>query len=271
MSRRDTIIVAVLINAGLLIVLFASALKSNSPSADLAANSVSLTQDPIEPVLKKEQAFTGGDEVDQALSQFSQAQMAMTTSSASTTSSPMIASETPVASAPVSSFSSSFADDLKAINPPEPIASAPSPAPQVLTAPISPQTKSSTDYIEIKVKKGDVLEKIARHHHTTVAEIMKVNKLTNTNLRIGQVLKIPNKSIKKAEVSSIAHSQQPVSSHSEPAQNDSTSKFYTVKKGDSPWTIAVKNHLKVEDLLKLNNMNEEQARRLKPGDQIRIK
>ena len=115
----------------------------------------------------------------------------------------------------------------------------------------------------MKVKKGDVLEKIARHHHTTVAEIMKANKLTSSNLRIGQALKIPNKAIKKAEPSSTVFSPQ-----------NSTEEgvvYYTVKKGDSPWTIAVKNHLKVEDLLKLNKMSEEQARRLKPGDQLRIK
>ncbi len=43
-----------------------------------------------------------------------------------------------------------------------------------------------------------------------------------------------------------------------------------MKKGDSPWTIAVKNQMKVEDLLKLNNLNEAQAKRLKPGDQLRI-
>ena len=91
---------------------------------------------------------------------------------------------------------------------------------------------------------------------------MKANKLTNSNLRIGQVLKIPNKSIKKAEPSTVVFSPQ--------TPTNDGAKYYTVKKGDNPWTIAVKNHLKVEDLLKLNNMTEEQARRLKPGDQLRI-
>lgn len=89
---------------------------------------------------------------------------------------------------------------------------------------------------------------------------MKANKLTNTNLRIGQVLKIPNKAAKKSEPSSAVFS--PVS--------EEGAKYYIVKKGDNPWTIAVKNHLKTEDLLKLNNMTEDQARRLKPGDKLRI-
>ena len=128
-----------------------------------------------------------------------------------------------------------------------------------LVAPIAPQPKLASEFVEVKVKKGDVLEKIARYHHSTVAEIMKTNKLTNTNLRIGQVLKIPNKTIGKAEISTIAN-----------ISSEEGAKYYTVKKGDNPWTIAVKNHLKVEDLLKLNSINQDQARRLKPGDQLRI-
>ena len=36
MSRKDTIIIAVLINAGLLIVLFATALKTSAPQAEIA-------------------------------------------------------------------------------------------------------------------------------------------------------------------------------------------------------------------------------------------
>ena len=89
---------------------------------------------------------------------------------------------------------------------------------------------------------------------------MKANKLSSTNLRIGQVLKIPNKSIRKADVSTISS-----------AKSDAAPSYYVVKKGDNPWTIAMKNHVKVEDLLKLNNMSEDQARLLRPGDKIRIR
>ena len=260
MSRRDTIIVAVLVNAGLLIVLFASALKSSAPNGELVLNTPPVVQQAPEPVLKKEVSFAGGDEVDQALNQFSQAQ-----SAAAATPSPVASIE------PQAPVASSFADDLRplAVAEPSAVHSSPNPALQVLTMPIVPQNKPFSEFIEIKVKKGDVLEKIARHHHTTVAEIIKANKLTNTNLRIGQVLKIPNKTIRKAETSTIAYSAQETTVA--PVSNEETTKYYTVKKGDSPWTIAVRNHLKVEDLLKLNNMNEEQARRLKPGDKLRIK
>lgn len=203
--------------------------------------------------------------MDLALNQYTQNSMATAQSVLPPASVP---SEFTITTPPSSSVSPNFADDLKAIAIPETVApQAKVTAAQTLAAPIVPQNKTATEFTEIKIKKGDVLEKIARHHHTTVAAIMKANKLTSSNLRIGQVLKIPNKSIAKAEPSTIVYSPQ--TSTPTNASNEGA-KYYTVKKGDNPWTIAVKNHLKVEDLLKLNNMTEEQARRLKPGDQLQI-
>ncbi|HEY4254932.1 MAG TPA: LysM domain-containing protein, partial [Chlamydiales bacterium] len=52
---------------------------------------------------------------------------------------------------------------------------------------------------------------------------------------------------------------------------DKGADYYIVKVGDNPWTIAMKHHLKVEELLKLNGLNEQRARKLKPGDRLRIK
>jgi LysM repeat protein len=254
MSRRDTIIIAVIVNAGLLIVLFASALKSPSGIEFVSAPPPAV-HEPFDHSFKNTPSVAG-DEVDQALGKYSQ-------------NAPAVASvaQTPAAQQEMPSLPN-FADDLKMIAQTEtpPPAASQTPKVQTLMAPITKSALSAPDFTEIKVKKGDVLEKIARYHHTTVAEIMKVNKLTSTNLRIGQVLKIPNKAIKKAETSSIAHSDPTPST----SGNDGGDKYYIVKKGDSPWTIAMKNHLKVEDLLKLNNMSETEARHLKPGDKLRI-
>lgn len=47
--------------------------------------------------------------------------------------------------------------------------------------------------------------------------------------------------------------------------------FYTVQNGDSPWKIAKKCNIKVEDLLRLNNLDEEKARNLKIGQKLRIR
>jgi LysM repeat protein len=123
---------------------------------------------------------------------------------------------------------------------------------------LSPRTAEEASYKQVKVKKGDVLEKIARLNHVTVDEIMKANQMTNTRLKIGQVLKIPTKN--KTE------STTPPLILQEP-----DAKYYTMKNGDNLWAIAVKHQMKMEDLLKLNNLTEEKARKLKAGDQIRIK
>ncbi len=119
-----------------------------------------------------------------------------------------------------------------------------------------------SNFTEITVKKGDMLEKIARQHQTSVEQIMKANNLSSTQLKIGQVLKIKTSS----EIY-----QTPTAKAQAAVLSAAPSNFYTVKAGDNPWTIAVKHHMKVEELLKLNNMSEEKARRLKPGDLIKIR
>jgi peptidoglycan endopeptidase LytF len=229
MSRRDMIIIAVLLNAGLLIILFATSLKTGNdemqPQIAVATPKVEEQSTPTLPV---------ADEVDQMLRQY--------------TTPPVAISTEP--SAP------NFAADLQAIAAPV--------SPEIVAAPTS--TLASTfeqasvnveeGFKEIKVKKGDVLERIARNHHVKVDDIMKLNALSSTRLKIGQTLKIPNKSGTK--------------SHLDPISEGAV-KYYTIKVGDNPWTIAVKNHMKVEELLKLNNLDDEKARRLKPGDKIRIK
>jgi LysM repeat protein len=121
----------------------------------------------------------------------------------------------------------------------------------------------STGLQEAHVKKGDTLEKIARAHHTTVDEIIKLNHLPSSFLRVGQVLKLPAEKTLSAKT---AKSAMP-----EKLKQDTGPDYYTVKVGDNPWMIAIKHHLKLEELLKLNGLNEEKARKLKPGDRLRIK
>ena len=110
-------------------------------------------------------------------------------------------------------------------------------------------------FVEVTVKRGDALEKIARSHGTTVQAIKKANGLTSDRLKIGQVLRIPEGQIATPVNSSEA----------------SAPKYYTMKNGDSPWKIAKKLNMDVNDLLKLNDLDEDKARNLKVGDQIRVK
>ena len=221
MSRRDTIIIAVLLNAGLLIVLFATSLKTDkaedAPSAiTVLASNQSQELLPETPKATPIVAPAIPDQVDQAIQSY----------------------VTPQVGAVVEN-SPNFLADL------EPLAAS-VPQPQINLPEVA--------YKEVTVKKGDVLERIARQNQVSVGEIMKVNKLTTTRLKIGQVLKIPSA----------------VSTKTVSAPSASGTQYYTVKAGDNPWTIAVKHHMKVEELLKLNNMDEQKARRLKAGDKIRI-
>lgn len=114
----------------------------------------------------------------------------------------------------------------------------------------------SAPFREIKVKKGDNLEKLAKTYHTTVDQILKANHLPSSFLKVGQVLKIPTEK-------SLAKSAD--------KKNETGPEYYTMKVGENPWAIAMKYHMKVEELLRLNGLNEEKARKLKAGDRLRIR
>ena len=200
-----------------------------------------------QPVARIEPSDVLADEVDQVLSQYAKVNPMLPFSEVVELGN--VASEVvPVAMVPPSQ---NFVDDLNALT------KATEQVPvQETVIPVG--SSSVLAFKELVVKKGDVLEKIAKLYHTNVQELMKVNKLSSTNLHIGQVLKVPN--ITGAVKASVAS-----------AKSENSVKYYTVKSGDNPWTIAVKNHLKVEELLRLNNMDEARARKLKPGDQMRIR
>ena len=46
--------------------------------------------------------------------------------------------------------------------------------------------------------------------------------------------------------------------------------YYTIKVGENPWAIALRHNMKLDELLRLNGLNEEKARKLRPGDRLRI-
>jgi peptidoglycan endopeptidase LytF len=229
MNRRDTIIIAVLLNAGLLIVLFATSVKSEKieevvPTTVLSSNQPE--QSMQAPVAAASKVSAGTDQLDHVLQQYV---------------TPQVTGQTET--------QPNFLADLQALGTD---VSTPVPVMEHAPAIVDNQTASLR---EVTVKKGDVLEKIARQNQVTVDDLMRANKLSSSRLKIGQTLKIPGKG-----------SPQSITTVS----ND-TAQYYTIKTGDNPWTIAVKHHMKVDELLKLNNMNEDKARRLKPGDRIRIK
>lgn len=118
------------------------------------------------------------------------------------------------------------------------------------------------------VKKGDALERIAKQHGITVASLMKANALkSSSRLNVGQILSIPTAEVASQVKPSVAQEVEA----SKGAMQQVAAKFYTVQKGDNVWAIATRHQLKTEELLKLNKMTPEMARRLQPGDRLRVK
>lgn len=102
--------------------------------------------------------------------------------------------------------------------------------------------KAVTEYIGVpytvedsenyyKVKSGDTLWSIARSLGVTVNELKEANNLTSNALSIGQLLYIPKKETEIVET-----------------------EVYTVKSGDTLYSIARKYNLTVDELKKLNNL-----------------
>ena len=82
------------------------------------------------------------------------------------------------------------------------------------------------------VKKGDNLYSIANKYGTSVSEIMKLNNLSNNNLQLGQVLKIPQTS----------------------SSSGSNNQTYIVKSGDNLYAIARKFNTTVDSIKRKNNL-----------------
>ena len=226
MNRKNTILLAVLINAGLLLVLFVTALSSKDEVQVAEVNPKAVPQESAPAPL------FGGEELDLALKPH-----------AAPAETPAVQTESQPA--PV----------MHAL---PPMAVEPTPTPLVIQAPaLNPAPTSSVR--EVVVKKGDSLEKIAKVNHTSVEELIKFNHLSSSFLRVGQLIKIPQAGAAKPASKPIA------------AAETKGADYYVVKVGDTPWTIAMKHHLKVDELLKLNNLNEEKAKRLKAGDRLRIR
>ncbi len=108
-------------------------------------------------------------------------------------------------------------------------------------------TKTEGKLIEYSVKKGDSLWKIATNFNTTVKAIRSFNGLTNSDLQIGQVLRV--------SVGLTA---------SEPGNTQE----YRVKRGDSPYLIAKKYRMNLYEFLKLNDLTPGST--IFPGQMVQV-
>ncbi len=100
--------------------------------------------------------------------------------------------------------------------------------PEVPTQPFEPDIP----YLTYTVQRGDSLWKISRKYEVPVNDIISFNNLSSVNLQIGDELKIPLTS----------------------QDNNTASKTYTVKTGDTLWSIAKSFDVSVNDLKAANNL-----------------
>lgn len=107
------------------------------------------------------------------------------------------------------------------------------------TLKISETPETSNIYI---VKKGDTLYSIANSLGTTVNDIKRVNNLTSNTLTIGQQLLIPSAITEPDD--------EPVT----PPVNNQNYDKYTVKKGDSLWSISREFDIPIDELVSINNL-----------------
>lgn len=120
---------------------------------------------------------------------------------------------------------------------------------RVLNIPNNAGTNPDTMFM-YTVKAGDTLYKIAQKYKTTVQEIIKLNYLKNTNLSIGQILRIPETYTKEEDMVMPEFIN------------------YLIKKGDTLYSIAKNNNVSADTIIKDNNLT---SNTLKVGSTIKIR
>ncbi len=131
-----------------------------------------------------------------------------------------------------------------------------------------PEYYKTSDKVFYRVRSGDVLGKIAERYGVRVSEIKRWNGLRNSRINIGDRLVVyPRKANYTQSLVKVPKNASP-SGPSEKETENST-EYYTVKSGDSLWSISKKfKGVSVNDLKSLNNLKNNA---LKPGMTLKIK
>lgn len=112
--------------------------------------------------------------------------------------------------------------------------------------------RPTTDYV---IRSGDTLGRIAKANGTSVEELMRMNQLASSSLRVGQLLRIPGS----------PDANRNLALH----QGNNRATTYRVKAGDSLWNIAKSHNIKINDLLSWNNLKKDSV--ISPGQQLTLR
>lgn len=117
------------------------------------------------------------------------------------------------------------------------------------------------------VRKGETLASVARNYGMTVAELRQTNKLRGDKVAVGTRLQIVAASPKEAKAASAQTvSAKPESTAKSPARDSKVAR-YTVRRGDTVYSIARQFKVAIEDLLRWNGIKPNA---LKPGTTLTI-
>ena len=121
-----------------------------------------------------------------------------------------------------------------------------------------PQFVAQDAKIRYRVRSGDYLGKIAKKYGVRVSQIKRWNNLRGDNLRVGQRLTIYPRNPGRSRATSTTTTQT----------NSQGAKVYTVKQGDSLWSIAQKfPGVSVENIKSWNDIS---GTALKPGMKLKV-
>ncbi len=121
----------------------------------------------------------------------------------------------------------------------------------------APELYEQPEKIRYRVRRGDYLGRIAERYGVGVSQIKNWNGMRSNTVKVGQNLIIyPKKST------------QEIASNIKPSQSNSSEKTYTVRNGDSLWSISQKfPGVSVQNIKKWNDIS---GTNLKPGTKLKI-
>jgi len=118
------------------------------------------------------------------------------------------------------------------------------------------------------VSSKESLQTIAQQHHTPVEQIQAVNHLESDSVTEGKTLLIPMSYKHSKDNDEVAVAQSSSKTTSKPTAHV-TKQSYTVKKGDTLWSVSHAFAVDPSDILSWNNLSKKSA--LKAGQKLVIK